>query len=64
MMNVIFKVKYLAGQLKKRCNSETEIKVVIIDDVALTKIERSKKQKQYYIGQQKCHTLKRQLLIN
>jgi len=49
-MNVIFKVKYLAGQVKKMCNSETEIKVVIIDDVALTKIERFKKQKQYYIG--------------
>lgn len=49
---------------REMCKSETEIEVVIID-VAETEIERpKKKQKQYYSGKQKCHTLKMQLLIN
>jgi len=49
---------------RELCKSKTEIEVVIID-VASTEIERpKKKQKQYYSGKQKCHTLKIQLLIN
>jgi hypothetical protein len=49
---------------REMCKSKTEIEVVIID-VAETEIEQpKKKQKQYYSGKQKCHTLKMQRLIN
>lgn len=35
----------------------------MVVDVAEIEIERPKKQKRYYSGKQKCHTLKVQLLI-
>jgi hypothetical protein len=49
---------------RKLWKDTAEIEVIAID-VAETEIERpKKKQKKYYSGKQRCHTLKIQLLIN
>jgi len=42
--------------------SDWEWKVFVVD-VSEMEIERPKKQKRYYSGKQKCHTLKAQLLV-
>lgn len=56
--------KFRLPSQREMAKSNTEIEIVIVD-VAETEIERpKKKQKPYYSGKQKCHTLKMQLLIN
>jgi hypothetical protein len=50
---------------RRKLWKETEEIEVIAIDVAETEVERpKKKQKKYYSGKQRCHTLKLQLLIN
>ena len=48
---------------KALLKSDAEYEVILVDSTE-TPIERPKKQKKYYSGKKKCHTLKTQMLIN
>ena len=49
---------------KKALLKDSDYPEFVVMDVTETAIEHKKKQKIYYSGKKKCHTLKTQLVIN